>query len=153
MSLDQDVHSELDYEMHTQFEVERFLYREARMLDRKEFDQWLELFTDDVHYFMRLYEASHETVHLAVLDGTDVLYIEKIYGHNPCKAPTYVGSRMMSKAEPWIGSNAAIRACAPPTRRARPAERAPAPGPKASRPSSSGCVRAAADAPRPRSSC
>ncbi len=45
-------------------------------------------------YLMRLYEASHETVHLAVLDGTDVLYIEKIYGHNPCKAPTYVGGRM-----------------------------------------------------------
>ncbi len=43
---------------------------------------------------MRLYEASHETVHLAVLDGTDVLYIEKIYGHNPCKAPTHVGGRM-----------------------------------------------------------
>ena len=40
--------------MHTQFEVERFLYREARLLDRKEFDQWLELFTDDVHYFMPL---------------------------------------------------------------------------------------------------
>ena len=54
MSLDQHVHSELDYEMHTQFEVERFLYREARLLDRKEFDQWLELFTDDVHYFMPL---------------------------------------------------------------------------------------------------
>ncbi len=54
MSLDQDVHNDLDYEMHTQFEVERFLYREARLLDRKEFDLWLELFTDDVHYFMPL---------------------------------------------------------------------------------------------------
>jgi 3-phenylpropionate/cinnamic acid dioxygenase small subunit len=33
-------------------EVERFLYREARLLDQLRFDDWLELFTDDVHYWM-----------------------------------------------------------------------------------------------------
>lgn len=33
-------------------EIEQFLYREARLLDERRFDDWLELFTDDVHYWM-----------------------------------------------------------------------------------------------------
>src|SRR5882757_10889442 len=32
--------------------VEQFLYREARLLDERRFDDWLRLFTDDVHYWM-----------------------------------------------------------------------------------------------------
>src|SRR6476660_5328077 len=33
-------------------EVEQFLYREAWLLDERRFHQWLELFTDDVRYWM-----------------------------------------------------------------------------------------------------
>jgi 3-phenylpropionate/cinnamic acid dioxygenase small subunit len=33
-------------------EVEQFLFREARLLDERRFHEWLELFTDDVHYWM-----------------------------------------------------------------------------------------------------
>jgi 3-phenylpropionate/cinnamic acid dioxygenase small subunit len=33
-------------------EVERFLYREARLLDERRFREWVELFTDDVRYWM-----------------------------------------------------------------------------------------------------
>ena len=33
-------------------QVERFLYREARLLDERRFHEWLELFTDDVRYWM-----------------------------------------------------------------------------------------------------
>jgi biphenyl 2,3-dioxygenase beta subunit len=33
-------------------EVEQFLYREARMLDERKFNEWLELFTDDMRYWM-----------------------------------------------------------------------------------------------------
>jgi 3-phenylpropionate/cinnamic acid dioxygenase small subunit len=33
-------------------EVEQFLYREARLLDSRRFHEWLELFTDDVRYWM-----------------------------------------------------------------------------------------------------
>jgi 3-phenylpropionate/cinnamic acid dioxygenase small subunit len=33
-------------------EVEKFLYREARLLDLRRFHEWLELFTDDVRYWM-----------------------------------------------------------------------------------------------------
>ena len=33
-------------------EVEQFLYREARLLDSRRFHEWLELFTDDIRYWM-----------------------------------------------------------------------------------------------------
>src|SRR5947208_1391806 len=33
-------------------EVEQFLYREARLLDQRRFHEWLDLFTDDVRYWM-----------------------------------------------------------------------------------------------------
>ncbi len=33
-------------------EVEQFLYREARLLDERRFNEWLDLFTDDVRYWM-----------------------------------------------------------------------------------------------------
>jgi 3-phenylpropionate/cinnamic acid dioxygenase small subunit len=31
-------------------EIQRFLYREARLLDRRQYQMWLSLLTDDVHY-------------------------------------------------------------------------------------------------------
>jgi 3-phenylpropionate/cinnamic acid dioxygenase small subunit len=33
-------------------DVEQFLYREARLLDERRFHEWVELFTDDVRYWM-----------------------------------------------------------------------------------------------------
>ncbi len=33
-------------------EVEQFFYREARLLDNRRFSEWLELFTDDLRYWM-----------------------------------------------------------------------------------------------------
>jgi len=39
-------------EMLVQFEVERFLYQEAMLLDDRRFEEWVELFTEDTHYFM-----------------------------------------------------------------------------------------------------
>lgn len=33
-------------------EVERFLYREARLLDERRFHEWLDLLTDDIRYWM-----------------------------------------------------------------------------------------------------
>jgi 3-phenylpropionate/cinnamic acid dioxygenase small subunit len=35
-------------------EVEEFLYREAELLDARRYEEWLELLTDDVRYFMPL---------------------------------------------------------------------------------------------------
>lgn len=45
-------------------------------------------------FMTELYEATHATVHLAVLDGDDVLYIEKIYGHRSIELPSRVGGRV-----------------------------------------------------------
>jgi 3-phenylpropionate/cinnamic acid dioxygenase small subunit len=38
----------------TQYAVEQFLYEEAALLDDRRFHEWLELFTDDIHYWMPL---------------------------------------------------------------------------------------------------
>ena len=35
-----------------QYEVEQFLYHEARLLDERKYDEWLEILTDDIHYWM-----------------------------------------------------------------------------------------------------
>jgi DNA-binding IclR family transcriptional regulator len=40
-----------------------------------------------------LYEATHETIHLGVLDGIEVLYLEKIAGRRACAVTTTVGTR------------------------------------------------------------
>jgi DNA-binding IclR family transcriptional regulator len=41
-----------------------------------------------------LYEATHETVHLGVLIGSQVLYVEKLSGHRPATRLSRVGGRM-----------------------------------------------------------
>ena len=38
-------------------EVEQFLYREAQLLDEGRFHEWLELFTEDVSYWMPIRES------------------------------------------------------------------------------------------------
>ena len=35
-----------------QMEVEKFIFREARLLDERRLTDWLDLFADDIHYFM-----------------------------------------------------------------------------------------------------
>jgi DNA-binding IclR family transcriptional regulator len=45
-------------------------------------------------YIQDLYEATHETVHLAVRDGLDVVYVEKIRGHAGVDVPSRVGGRL-----------------------------------------------------------
>jgi biphenyl 2,3-dioxygenase beta subunit len=42
----------LQENMLLQYEVEQFLYHEARLLDDRKFDEWLDLLTDDIHYWM-----------------------------------------------------------------------------------------------------
>ncbi|MEU9835029.1 IclR family transcriptional regulator [Streptosporangium sp. NPDC048047] len=41
-----------------------------------------------------LYEATHETVHLGVRDGLDVVYVEKIRGQETFALPSRVGGRL-----------------------------------------------------------
>ncbi|WP_067437534.1 IclR family transcriptional regulator [Nocardioides jensenii] len=42
-------------------------------------------------YLAQLFELTHETVHLAVLRGPDVVYLNKLYGHRHFPAPSRIG--------------------------------------------------------------
>lgn len=41
-----------------------------------------------------LYELTHETVHLAVLHDTEIVYVNKIHGHRAARSPSRIGARM-----------------------------------------------------------
>jgi IclR family transcriptional regulator, acetate operon repressor len=58
-----------------------------------------------------LLEATHEIVQLGVLDGTDVVYVEKLTGPRSIKAPSAVGSRLPAYCS---GLGKAILAFSPP---------------------------------------
>jgi len=51
-------------------EIEQFLYREARLLDERRFAEWLDLFTDDVRYWMPVRSTRYprRSKAIAVLD-------------------------------------------------------------------------------------
>ncbi len=63
--------------------VQQFLYREARLLDERRFDEWFELFADDCLYWMptrynRLRDGADETwpVDAEVEDSSGLAYFE-----------------------------------------------------------------------------
>lgn len=45
-------------------------------------------------FLQDLYERTHETVHLGVRDGHEVVYVAKITGHRRSRAPSRAGGRM-----------------------------------------------------------
>jgi 3-phenylpropionate/cinnamic acid dioxygenase small subunit len=47
-------------------EVEQFLYREARLLDERRFHEWLELFTEDLRYWMPVRSNRYPKVSKAI---------------------------------------------------------------------------------------
>jgi 3-phenylpropionate/cinnamic acid dioxygenase small subunit len=51
-------------------DVEKFLYREVRLLDERRFHEWLSLFTDDVRYWMavRSNRYARSSKAIAILD-------------------------------------------------------------------------------------
>ena len=57
--------------------VEQFLYREARLLDERRFHEWLQLFSDDVHYRMtaRSNRYPRSSKAIAILDADH--YVEE----------------------------------------------------------------------------
>lgn len=60
-----------------------------------------------------LFEATHETVHLAILDGVDVVYLQKMHVRGGPKVPSRVGGRMPAYC---TGVGKAMLAFAPPER-------------------------------------
>lgn len=53
-------------------EVEQFLYKEARLLDNRQFHQWLELLTDDLRYWMPIRSNRYplNSKAISILDGS-----------------------------------------------------------------------------------
>ena len=47
-------------------EIEQFLYREARLLDNRQFHQWVELFTDDIRYWIPLRSNRYPAISKAI---------------------------------------------------------------------------------------
>ncbi|MFK0154732.1 IclR family transcriptional regulator [Streptomyces sp. NPDC090493] len=45
-------------------------------------------------HLVDLYELTHETVHLAVLHDTDIVYVNKIHGHRAARSPSRIGARL-----------------------------------------------------------
>ncbi len=58
-------------------DIERFLYREARLLDERRFHEWLELLTDDIRYWMgtRSNRYPRSSKAIAILDPSR--YVEE----------------------------------------------------------------------------
>ncbi|HIC29718.1 MAG TPA: hypothetical protein EYO85_09835 [Rhodospirillales bacterium] len=58
-------------------QVEQFLYREARLLDNRQFHQWLELLTDDIRYWIPMrsnrYAATSKSISIARLPTTALI--------------------------------------------------------------------------------
>jgi 3-phenylpropionate/cinnamic acid dioxygenase small subunit len=61
-------------------DIERFLYREVRLLDERRFHEWLELLTDDIHYWMaaRSNRYPRHSKAIAILDPAR--YVEEDIG-------------------------------------------------------------------------
>jgi 3-phenylpropionate/cinnamic acid dioxygenase small subunit len=60
-------------------DVEEFLYREAELLDERRFEEWLELFADDVRYFMpmRRNVPADELEREFTREGADVSWFDE----------------------------------------------------------------------------
>ena len=60
-------------------EIEELLYREAELLDERRYEEWLELFTDDLHYWMpmRRNVPADEAEHEFTRAGVDVNWFDE----------------------------------------------------------------------------
>ncbi|MEU4896791.1 IclR family transcriptional regulator [Streptomyces sp. NPDC044780] len=45
-------------------------------------------------FLQDLFEATHETIHLGVREGHDVVYVERIHGHQALSLPSRIGGRL-----------------------------------------------------------
>lgn len=73
-----------------QYRLGQRLHDLGRRVYSPEHDQIRDLLTP---FVTELYEQTHQTVHLAVLYGADVVYLAKLYGLRQVPAPSRIGGR------------------------------------------------------------
>lgn len=65
-----------------QYEIEQFLYQEARMLDERRFEEWIDLFSEDTHYWMPTRSVRYEReLHLEHSSPTEVAHFDETKSH------------------------------------------------------------------------
>lgn len=58
------------------FEIEQFLYREARLLDDERYEDWLQMLADDIHYWMPGIQARYRADKAEILSPTRMAYFD-----------------------------------------------------------------------------
>jgi phthalate 3,4-dioxygenase beta subunit len=95
-------------------DIQRFLFREAALLDRRDYSGWLSLLTDDVHYCVKLAlsrDAGSEAVDYAIVDENAVALKSRIDQiSNPkltrVENPPSLTRRVVSNIEAFHGQGA-----------------------------------------------
>ncbi|SFI78039.1 MULTISPECIES: IclR family transcriptional regulator [Microbacterium] len=75
----------------TAYRLGRVIQELGAMTSTPDHERIRDLFTP---FLADLYEATHLTVQLAVLNGTNVVYLNKLEGHNRLRTPSRIGGRM-----------------------------------------------------------
>ena len=95
-------------QMQVHFEVERFYFQEANLLDDRLFEEWVALFSDDAHYFMpirrtrskrELDKEFTQPGQMAFFDDTKMLLEARV--RRSCRAPP---GRKTRRREPATSS-------------------------------------------------
>jgi len=66
-------------DMELQYRVEQFLYREAELLDNRQFDDWLALFTEDAEYVAPVISYEEEPKRTAAAEGFAIFDDDRRY--------------------------------------------------------------------------
>jgi 3-phenylpropionate/cinnamic acid dioxygenase small subunit len=92
----------------TREEIVDFVYREARLIDEKRFDEWYELFTDDAYYWIPTVPGQADGVNHVSLMYEDKLLLKlrverlknpKSYSQHPESRPHHVLQRPEIESE------------------------------------------------------
>ena len=84
-------------------DIERFIYREARLLDEKRWDDWFALFTEDGHYWVPLTRNQPDAEYHTSLAYEDTLLlrlrIERLRRRPPSQHPESWSQHVLQRPE------------------------------------------------------
>jgi 3-phenylpropionate/cinnamic acid dioxygenase small subunit len=101
----------------TETEIARFLYREARLLDEKQWDEWYALFTEDAYYWVPLTHGQPDGIDHTSLAYEDKLLlrlrIERLKGSPPSQQPESWSQHVLQAPEIAMADGGAWRTRTP----------------------------------------